>query len=430
MGKECIRSDGDLFESCMRILIICISYIPEVRSVSHLYEELAVGLVRRGHEVTVLTRYPTDYTPDAQSPANFPPSREICSGVKVIRVKGFFSHKSAIILRGVEQVLFAAKLLIRAFRVKKPDIVFVYSPPLTLAFIAAVLCVVRSSVFALNLHDFYPRTPIELGYLKNRFLIKLAQWVESYVYESARAIIVPNVRSHSILIRECGIPESKTHLIHNWVNTREIRPESKDNKLRRMLGAESNFLVSYAGLMGYAQDLSTIIACARMMKNDQNILFVLAGDGSMAERARDEAKDLSNIRFLPMLSKQEYIELLQASDVCLMPLAGKLRSPAAPGKLQSIMATGRPVIAIVPADGVAALMVREAKCGLVVEPGNVEMLRAGLRRLHDDRALAIELGANGRKAAESQFDLEGALDKFENLFGSLLQRTGFPPSRE
>lgn len=378
-----------------------------------------MGLVARGHDVTVLTRYPTDYLP-ARSSGGQPdlPEEQAMAGVKVVRVRGFGSHKSRLALRCMEELMFSIRLLVRALREPLPDAVFVYSPPLVLAAVAALSCRLRSVPLVLNLHDFYPRTAVQLGYLRNRWLIRWAERTSIALYKAAAAIVVPNSGSRSLLVEEYRVPGRKIAVIHNWVNTKVVDPASRGTQFRARIGAKGRFVVSYAGLMGYAQDLAAVLACVSSMQQE-DIVFVLAGDGNLAGKVEAAVAGLPNAVYLPMLDRAEYFALLQASDVCLMPLTATLRSPAVPGKLQSIMAAGRPVIAVVPIDSVAAEMVREIECGMVVAPGDVAALREAVERLCRNRLLAHRYGANGRRAAEALFDIEPTLDKFESVFQGL-----------
>ena len=406
----------------MRILMISDRYAPETRSVAHLFQDLAEGLVKRGEDVVVMTKMPLEHLPcDGRVRHTNPPAIDHLGGVKIIRVRGLFSTNRSIFCRALDQIYLALRVLWRALRNPTPHVVVVYSPPLPLALASALYGKWKGVPYILNLHDLYPRTAIELGVLNNRLLIWGAQILEDFACKAASQIIVPAPESQRVLTKEKDIPEKKVHLVFNWVDTHSIVPGPKDNGFRDANALSGLFVVSYAGLMGLAQDLSTIIECAGQMQEQRDVVFLLVGDGVYAERWRRLAQGLENIRIMPSVSRDVYLDVLRASDVCLVPLAADLQSPAIPGKMQSIMAVGRPVIAIVPPTGSAAEMVRMSRCGFVVAPGKIADLKKVLLDLQDNSSLGDELGSNGRRYAESHFNLASALSAVEVVLKKAMQ---------
>jgi colanic acid biosynthesis glycosyl transferase WcaI len=406
----------------MRILMISDRYPPEVRSVAHLFQELAEGLAKLQHEVTVLTKMPTEYLPNdtGEGYAALPALAEV-NGVQIIRLHGLFTFRTAILLRAVDQLYLGLRILWRAICLPRYDVVIVYSPPLPLTVTAALYGKWHQVPYVLHLHDLYPRTAVELGVLKNKILIWGARQLERFAYKSASHIVVPAPGSQQFLTEEKHIPAEKVHLIPNWVDTSIVHTGPKHNSFRKKHALDSMFVISYAGLMGFAQDLTTIIQCAHIMRTQKDIVFLLVGDGVYAERWKELASGLENVRFFPPVSKELYYDILRASDACLMPLTATLESPAIPGKLQSIMAAGRPVIAVVPLGSNAAQVVQESGCGFVVSPGEPEELRRVLNLLYSDPALGERLGREGRKYAEQYFDLHMAVSRFHAVLTQVVQ---------
>lgn len=407
----------------MRLLMISDRYPPETRSVAHIFQDLAEALVKRGHKVTVLTkRPPGEYLPVGLQD-HMIPVLEIVGGVTVVRVGGLFSSKMPAIFRALDQFYLAVRILLRIYFAKpKPDAVLVYSPPLPLAIAAALYRRWAGVAYVLNLHDLYPRTAIELGLLKNKFVIWAARNLERIAYTNADHIVVPAAQSRQILIEDHRLPLNKVELVFNWIDTDGIVPGAQDNAFALANGLSGQFVASYAGLMGYAQDLSTIIECAWRLRERRDLLFLLVGDGVCVERWKCMSAGLENVRFLPAVPREVYLDILRASDVCLVPLAPSLHSPAIPGKLQSIMAVGKPVIAIVPTGGDAARMVSESRCGFVVTPGDTKKLESRLMELFENPDLAKEFGANGRRYAETHFRLDAAASTVERVLLQVIRQ--------
>jgi lipopolysaccharide/colanic/teichoic acid biosynthesis glycosyltransferase/glycosyltransferase involved in cell wall biosynthesis len=407
----------------MRILLFTDRFPPEVRASAQLFHELAVELVSRGHQVGVVTRMPADYIPSVTG-GSAPSKRALLDGIDVIRVGSLSAVRRAPIVRALDQFLLGAAFMLASRQLPVADAVLVYSPPLPLALTARLYSWWRGSPFVLNLHDFYPQTAIELGLLKNRLGIALARWMEKIVYRNAARIVVPAPSSRRILLEREGLAPDTVCLIPNWADVDHVRPGPRENGFRAGHGLSGSFVVSFAGVMGFAQDLTSVIEAARALRDQPDIVFLLVGEGIYRDRWQETARGLGNVRFLPMQAKNDYFDLLRASDVCLVPLTRTLESPAIPGKIQSIMAVARPVVAIVNGDGDAAELIRKTQCGLVVAPERASELVDTIRRLHGDRGLGEWLGANGRAYAEQHFSLRYAADAYEAVLRTALRNRG------
>lgn len=243
--------------------------------------------------------------------------------------------------------------------------------------------------------------------------------MERRAYREAARIVVHSMGNREFLKNYKGVAPEKVRVIHNWVNTELLRPAPRDNDFSRAHGLTGKFVVSYAGLMGYAQDLTTVIEGARRLIEHPDILFVLVGEGVLEPRWRQAADGLVNVRFLPLQPKDKYAELLAASDLCLVPLDVSLRTPAVPGKLQSIMASGRPVITITGSESDAPKLVMASGGGVNVSPGDAEGLADTILRLKADPATRTRMGACGRAYTKEHFSLLKCADQYEELFAEL-----------
>ena len=241
--------------------------------------------------------------------------------------------------------------------------------------------------------------------------------MERFAYRHAAHVTVHSDGNRHHVVAK-GAPASKVTVIPNWVDTEAIRPGPRGNALRAELGFRTeDFIVSFAGVIGYSQDLDTVIDAAERLRGEQGIVFLLVGDG--VEKPRLEAKaarlGLGNVRFLPMQPKARYSLVLEASDVCLATLHAKVRTPVVPSKILSIMAAGRPALATLHQDGDAARLVGEAGAGLCVPPGDIDALVAGLLKFRADRQWAEAVGRQARHFAEAELSLTRAVDRYEAL---------------
>jgi len=392
----------------MNVLLVVDRYIPEARSAAHLFEDLAKGLAARGHRVEVLTKYPTE-----NLPADPPPWRETRDGVAIHRLPPV-GEPTDFFWKAWHQGSFAARVCWQLTFRKRPDVVLVYSPPLLLAGACALATSVTRAGFAVNLHDLYPNTVIELGELRGRWKIAAARALERFVYDRARAIVVPNPEEIDYL-RGRIKPATDARLVYNWITTDNGDGDSAGaRRFRASHGLDGKFVVTYGGVIGRAQDLSAVVEAARMSDAESGVVFVIMGEGSRLAKWKADGAGVANLRFVAALPRDQYLDALRSSDIGIIALSADLASPAVPGKLQSIMAVGRPVVAAVPEGSAAARVVREAGCGIVTPPGDGRAFLDAVVRLRNDPGWSASLGAAGRDFARRHFSITSAVAAFED----------------
>ncbi|GAI04311.1 unnamed protein product, partial [marine sediment metagenome] len=186
----------------------------------------------------------------------------------------------------------------------------------------------------------------------------------------------------------------------------------------------SKFVVSFAGVMGFAQGLNIVIDCAELLKSYKDILFLLVGDGVKKDGLIKKAEDmqLNNIKFLPPQHREVYPSILFASDICLVTLDKSVKTPVVPAKLLNIMASGRPVVASMNLKGDAPKIIKAAKCGYCVESDDVEGFSKAILKLYHNPELKDEFGMNGRKYAVKHFSRKVCIEKYEKLFLSFFSQ--------
>lgn len=405
----------------MKWLIITAYFPPEIGSASFLFFELGQELVRRGHKVTVLTGFPKYNVDSKNLPLKYKKhlylKKEI-SGMKVIRLKTLNFPRYIPIARGIDQFLTSFIFLIGGLALRKNsfDRILVYSPPLPLGLTAFILSKFKKHPFIFNVQDIFPQSAIDLGILKNSVLIKLFNKLERFIYKKASMVTVHSEGNRNYVISK-GILPSKVKVIPNWVDTDVIKPGERINGFRREFGLDNQFIISFAGIIGYSQDLDTVINAAEYLKDYKNLLFLLIGDGVEKERLQQKAISLglNNVRFIPMQPKEKYPFLLAASDVCLVTLRKKVKTPVVPSKLLGIMSASRPAIASLNLEGDVPKIINEAKCGICVEPENSQGLADAILRIYKNPLVAEEFGRNGRRYAEEHFSLRKCVEIYELL---------------
>jgi glycosyltransferase involved in cell wall biosynthesis len=403
----------------MNILILTEAFPPEIRSASHLLYELADSLVEKGFQVTVITRFPKNYLDkiDKKYRAKLF-FREKMGGINVIRLYSFSFLRHISIIRGLSQFILSGLLVVGGIVSGKQDIILAYSPPLPLGISAYLLGKIKKAPFIFNAQDIFPQSVIDLGLLKNKVLIEISEAMEKFIYKKARYITVHSVGNRENIISKNVNPE-KIVTIHNWVNTDLIKStEGWDNSFRNKNNLNGRFVVSFAGVMGFAQGLDIVINCAELLKSYKDILFLLVGDGVKKDGLIKKVEDiqLNNIKFLPLQPKEIYLSILYASDICLVTLDKNVKTPVVPAKLLNIMASGRPVVSCMNLKGDAPKIIKAAKCGYCVEADDVKGFSEAILKLYNNTLLRDEFGKNGREYAVRHFSRKICIEKYEKLF--------------
>jgi len=413
----------------LSILLINNYFPPEIGAASHLYYYLAKELLNRGHEVTVLTgipRYNVDkslYNVYMRKLKNDKYISEIVEGIKVIRVKLPFVERNQLLRRGVEHFEIALKLFkYSKSLLKNIDISLVYSPPLTLYWTAKKIRKLSGAPYILNVQDLFPQYAIDLGVLKNKFLISFFKNLEKKAYSSADLITVHS-ENNKKYVDDITEQQEKTIVIENWIDNNLITPGSKTNEFSMENQLTDKFVVSFAGTLGFAQDIEIIIKTANELKDYNEIVFVIVGDGvkKSESQALIEKYNLKNIVMLPTVSKEKYPLVLHSSDISLATLHKNVKTPTIPSKILSIMSAGIPIIASMNLNGDAPKLIEKANAGYAVPAGDYKSMAEKILLLFKSKELKEELGKNGRRYIEEYLSVRTAADKYEKLFQEVIK---------
>ena len=402
----------------MHVLILTGVYPPEVRSASHVMFELAETLHRFGHKITVLTALQPEYTPKTNRMIDRFYDKTCENGIDVIRFSTLPVHRvnAPAVIRGMGQILNAIAFFSISLFLKRVDASISYSPPLTLGFTGYLLYLTKKIPHIFNLQDLVPQYAIDLGILTNKKLIKLIKMIEHFIYKRVQYITVHSQGNKDYVVNE-GFDPDKVKVVPNWVDTSQIVPTAKDNSFRRDNNLEGKFVVTFAGVLGFAQDLDTVVDAGLYLKEYQDIVLLIVGEGVEKERLIDKTNNqgIKNIVFHRFVSKEEYPKVVAASDICLATLQKDLKCPVIPSKILGYMSGGRPVITSLSLEGDAPLVIKNADCGICVEPGKPDKLAAAIMEAYNDRNRTESWGGNGREYITKFHGREACIRLYDNL---------------
>jgi lipopolysaccharide/colanic/teichoic acid biosynthesis glycosyltransferase/glycosyltransferase involved in cell wall biosynthesis len=399
----------------MRILILSQWFEPEP-SFKGLF--FARELVARGHQVEVLTGFP-NYPGGKVYPGYRirPWVREKLGGIDVLRVALYPSHNKSGLHRVFNYASFAlSAAVIGTVLIRKPDVMYVYHPPITIGVAAAVIGFFRRTPFVYDICDLWPDTVAASGMMSNPAVLGLLGKLCKFVYRRASHITVISPGFKETLVRR-GVPPDKIDVIYNWCDETVFKFDYEFGA--RLASSADKFCILFAGTMGTAQGLERVLQAAQIcLRTAPTVEFVFVGGGverAKLERMAEEMK-LDNVRFMPRQPMHTMGGILAGADALLVHLKDDpLFRITIPSKTQAYMAAGRPILMGVRGD--AADLVKRSQSGVLCEPGNPQSIAEAVKELAGagpERLAAM--GHNGRAFYERELSISSGVEKFDRVF--------------
>lgn len=407
----------------VRILLQIIQFPPDVNSTGLLFARLGQELLRRGHEVRVVSSFPhyerfrvwREYRGKLFE-------RSAYNGMDVLRLPVLTpGTKQRMINRLVSYLSFnAAATMVGWLSRWRPDVILSPNGSFFSGITAHLTGAPGRVPFVFNVQDLYPEAFVHAGRLRNRSAIATLEQIERFMYRKAAhiTVITPAFREH--LVAD-GVPPEKVSVIPNFVDTEFIQPLPKENADAQRLDLADRFVVCHAGNVGYVYDLDTLLDAAAILREHQDILFLIVGDGAVKPdlEGRARALNLPNVRFLPFQPQDTLPSLRAACDVHVSLYKNGQGRFSMPSKVYEIMAAGRPVLASAdPASDVTRL-VRDTECGIALEPQDPKRLVEAVLTLYRDPALREVMGRRGRRHVEAHHTVAAVADRYEELLARM-----------
>ncbi|NNE55838.1 MAG: glycosyltransferase family 4 protein, partial [Flavobacteriales bacterium] len=332
----------------MRVVILTQYYPPETGAPQNRLSALAHSLTLAGHEVTVLTAMP--HYPAMKIHEDYRGKwvvEEEVEGVDLLRTWIYARRNKGLITRLLNYFSFVfTSMLWGTFKLSKHDVLILESPPLFLAISARWLCLVKRMKLVTNVSDLWPESAVSLGLISNKMMIKAATFLENGMYRSSQLI---SGQTKGIVEHISGRFPNKPYVwFPNGADLKMFKPQPRDDHWREQFGLrESDILCCYAGILGHAQGLETIVLAAVQFRQHIHVQFVLVGDGPMKEELKQLVNKLglTNVHFQSSIPRKELIKLLSAVDISIVPLKNSpLFLGAIPSKIFENLAMEIPVV--------------------------------------------------------------------------------------
>lgn len=384
----------------MKVLFFNAYYEPEVFASSYLCRSLCEELAANGFEVELYTPIPTRGVSNEVRKAYRKNRQEnkYNGRFKIHRVYLPRESKKTI-FRALRYIWMNIIYIFLGLRTKA-DLIFLYSTPPTQGMMGIIIKKIKKVPVIYNIQDIFPDSLVDAGISKqDSMLVKIGAKMEDITYQNIDKVIVISRDFQRNIINK-GAAEEKIDIVYNWVDENQIIPiERKSNILFEKFNLpRDKFFVVYAGNLGFAQDIDLLLDTAKLLETEDEIQFVIIGNGALEEQYKKRAADLQlrNAHFLPLQPYSEVSYVYSLGDVSIVSCKPGYGKSAMPSKTWSIMSAGRPVLASFDEDTDLQNLIQENRVGLFVKAGSAEFLKEAVLYLFDHQDECLEMGKNAR----------------------------------
>jgi glycosyltransferase involved in cell wall biosynthesis len=399
----------------LNVLVVSQYFYPEKFRIN----DLCYGLKDLGHEVVVLTGKPN--YPKGKFYKGYSwntKSTEIINGIKVYRSNLIPRSNSSgfrLFLNYISFVFFGS---IKLFFIKeKFEKIFVYAPsPITVGFIGVIASFIFRAKPFLWVHDLWPESLRDAGGVNNKIILGLVNLMTKSIYFFYDIILVQSPRFKDYIIEQ-GVSNDKIFYYPYYAENYYKVVKSKSTE-KSIFPEGLNIL--FAGNIGVAQSFDTIIDAANIIRKEKyNINFIILGEGRDKQRVIKRVSEMSlenNFKFFGSFPPEKMPDFFVCADALLVTLKkSKIFKLTIPGKLQSYLACGKPIIGSI--DGIGSDIIKNSKSGYATASENSEMLAKSIIRFSNlTKKEKLEMGKNARKYFEKEFERNKLLLKLIDIF--------------
>lgn len=348
--------------------------------------------------------------------------------LEVLYNDGIEVHRFAMYREGTNPILRAFRYFLisivqfwKGVWSKDIDLIYVASTPPTQGALAALVSKCKRIPFVYNLQDIFPDSLAGTGLAnKGTLLWKIGRIIEDFTYRNADKIIVISEDFKNNIMAK-GVPEEKIVVIYNWVDQNAVVnvPREKNVLFDRYELDRSKFYITYNGNIGLTQNMDMLLEVAKTLEANDNIQFVLVGNGAYMEQVQQIIKDrnILNVHLLPFQPYEDISHVFSLGDVSLVISKPGVGANSVPSKTWSIMSASRPVLANFDENELKTI-ISDNNCGIFTKAGDKGAFTNAILMLYNDRELCKEMGKNGRKFVMDNLTKEVGTKKYVDVIKS------------
>jgi colanic acid biosynthesis glycosyl transferase WcaI len=376
----------------MHILLLNEYYPPDTSATAKMAVQVAETLAKQ-HRVTVVAGRPS-YDPDEYYPFSFLRS-DVRNNVTVERVGSTIYSRHQMRGRVSNYLSYLALAVPRALAINA-DVVLAMTDPPVAGIAGSYVAGLTGRPFVYNIRDMYPDMAV------GGDIVRPSPWVERWekmhrraLRSAARVIVLGNDMRERILSK--GVDPERVVIVRDGTSSPTSTADLNDPIVQE-IRCGFPFVVLHAGNLGFYGAWRTLLRAAEILRNE-NVGFVFVGDGANRVALEAEAVNLPNVRFLPFRPVEQIPHVMRAGDLHVITVRRGLEGVVVPSKLYSILAGGRPVLAVSSEETDAARISRESGCGVAADPDDPAAVAAAIRELRSEPARLSTMSLRAREVA-------------------------------
>lgn len=398
----------------MKVIFPCSYYLPETAASLYITDNIVHACAEDGNEVFLYTPTPTRSVPEG---AVWEKEETQVDGRLHIKRFAMYGEGKNPILRALRYFLCEIVELHYCLW-KKYDVAFIDSTPPIQGLKMPLIKWFKQKPIVYNAQDIFPDSLVGTGLTKKGSLLwKIGRIVEKITYKYSDKIIVISEDFKNNLLAK-GVPENKIEVVYNWVDeTAVIDVPREDNKLFDKYNLDrSKFYITYNGNIGLTQNMDMLLEVAKALEANEDIQFVLVGNGAYLEQVQLIIKDrnIGNVTLLPFQPYEDISHVFSLGDVSLVISKPGVGANSVPSKTWSIMSASRPVLANFDENELKTI-IEKNNCGIFTKAGDNVAFTDAILKLYNNRTLCEEMGKNGRKFVMDNLTKAVGAQKYVNV---------------
>ncbi len=294
------------------------------------------------------------------------------------------------------------------------DVVLTMTDPPFAGIVGALVALLKGKPYVYNIRDMYPDMATGGSIVAPGFLSRVWERLHRWALRRAARVIVLGEDMRARIIAK-GVDQKRVMIVRDGT---DIIPAGSpqpplDAEVIRAIRGDFRFIALHAGNLGFYGAWQTLLTAARELSKD-GVGFIFVGDGAQRAQLEAAASGSSNVRFLPFFPASKISSVLAAADIHIVTVKRGLEGVVVPSKMYGILAAGRPIVAVAPAESDAATLALRQGFGVAADPDKPEELVAALCALINDPQRIAALGAAARAAA-FDYDRVNELRKFVEI---------------
>jgi putative colanic acid biosynthesis glycosyltransferase WcaI len=391
-------------------LLLNLYYPPDTSATAKMAAGVVNALAAK-HEVTVLCGRPS-YDPTERRPWRSWQT-ERAGNVSIIRVGSTDYSRERMAQRLLNYLTYVALSMIGALCMGSDIVLGMTDPPFE-GIVASLVAMLKRKPYIYNIRDLYPEMALGGSIIRPGIAARIWEKLHRWALCRASRVIVLGADMRQRIVDK-GIQPQRVTIVRDGADIPPVgspRPALDSNVIRAIRG-NFQFVLLHAGNLGFYGAWDTLLASARELARE-NIGLVFVGDGAQRPRLQAAAKQLANVRFLPFFPGDKIPSVLAAADAHIVTIKRGLEGVVAPSKMYGILAAGKPILALAPAETDVAQVAGEAGCGISVDPDRPEDLSRAIRALAADSQRIRDMGEAAQRIAP-RYDRVNELRKFVEI---------------